>query len=382
MDKIVDINICTGCHACYNICPQNCIEMVENKEGFLEPSINYDICINCNLCKKICPVNKDHKVTYRNVKAFVCINKNEVIRQNSSSGGIFTELASYILDQEGFVYGAAFDENFKVKHIKIEKKMDICKLQCSKYVQSNIGNIFINVKDDLEIGKKVLFTGTPCQIEGLLNFLGKEYSNLYTQDLICHGVPSPKSWNKYIREFGKGINSISFRDKTYGWKKFSMKVETDDSIYINTLDKDSFLQSFLKNINLRKSCYNCKFKTIGRRSDITLADYWGIEHIDGLYFDDKGTSLVIINSDKGQEMYDNIRKNLISKSTDLNKAIKYNPAINQSVELTKKRSLFFKNINKYTYEQLVKNTLKVTIIDKLVKIKIKIIRKIKRMLKL
>ena len=192
------------------------------------------------------PVNNDLTIDDKNkLISIVAINKDDNIREKSSSGGVFTEIANYILDKNGCVYGAGFNNNFEVEHMKITDKSEIYKLQGSKYVQSKIGKIFLEVEKDLKKNKFVLFTGTPCQIEGLKSYLGKDYEKLYTQDIICHGVPSPKAWKKYIGEFKGNIKDISFRDKTFGWNKFSMKVESDNSTYLNTLDKDTFLQSFL-----------------------------------------------------------------------------------------------------------------------------------------
>ena len=380
MDRIIEPILCNGCHACYAICPKRCIDMIQNEEGFLEPSIDKDKCIECNLCTTTCPVNNDLTIDDKNkLISIVAINKDDNIREKSSSGGVFTEIANYILDKNGCVYGAGFNNNFEVEHMKITDKSEIYKLQGSKYVQSKIGKIFLEVEKDLKKNKFVLFTGTPCQIEGLKSYLGKDYEKLYTQDIICHGVPSPKAWRKYINEFNEDIKSISFRDKTYGWLNFSVKIESQDNKYINT--KDIFLQSFLKNLNLRKSCYNCKFKQINRHSDITLADCWGIENIDKKYFDDKGTSLVILHSDKGEFLYNEIKSKFISSSINLEEAIKYNTAINKSVEMTNARSKFFKNIDKYNYKEVFQKSIDITLHEK---IKIFLSRtkcKIKKLLK-
>ena len=382
MHKIVEPSLCNGCHACYSICPKSCITMIEGEEGFLEPSIDNSKCIDCKLCIIRCPINNtltEKKEENNTVKSIVAINKDDIVRKNSSSGGVFSELANYILDQDGVVYGVGFNDDFEVQHMKITNKSEIYKLQGSKYVQSKIGDIFFDIKNELKNNKVVLFTGTPCQVEGLLSFLGKSYENLYTQDIICHGVPSPKSWRKYINEFNEDIKSISFRDKTFGWLNFSVKIETKDNKYINT--KDVFLQSFLKNLNLRKSCYNCKFKKINRNSDITLADFWGIENIDKKYFDDKGTSLVILHSDKGEFLYNKIKAKFISSNVNLEEAIKYNTAINKSVEMTNARSKFFKNIDKYNYKEVFQKAIEITTYEKIKIFLSRIKSKIKKLLK-
>lgn len=382
MYKIVESSLCNGCHACYSVCPKSCIIMIEGDEGFLEPSIDKSKCIDCKLCVSRCPINNsftEEKLENNTVRSIVAINRDDIVRKNSSSGGVFSELANYILDQDGVVYGVGFNDNFEVEHMKITNKSEIYKLQGSKYVQSKIGDTFLEIKNELENNKVVLFTGTPCQVEGLLNFLGKSYENLYTQDIICHGVPSPKAWRKYINEFNEDIKNISFRDKTFGWLNFSVKIETEDNKYINT--KDVFLQSFLKNLNLRKSCYNCKFKKINRNSDITLADCWGIENIDKKYFDDKGTSLVILHSDKGKFLYNEIKSKFISSSIDLEEAIKYNTAINKSVDMTNARSKFFKNIDKYNYKEVFQKATEITTHEKIKTFLSRIKSKIKKLLK-
>lgn len=377
MDKVIESILCNGCHACYSICPQRCISMIENEEGFLEPKIDKDKCLDCNLCVLNCPVNNNHtRNIEKELTSMVVINKNDEIREISSSGGVFAEIANYILEKNGSVYGAGFNQNFEVQHMRIIDKSKLYKLQGSKYVQSKMGNIFLEVKKDLKENRFVLFTGTPCQVEGLKSFLGKEYDKLYTQDIICHGVPSPKAWKKYIEEFKGNIKSISFRDKTLGWKRFSMKVETNNEKYINPLDKDIFLQSFLQNLNLRKSCYNCNCKKVNRQSDITLADFWGIDKIDKKYYDDRGTSLVILQSEKGKDLYEQIKSKFIFSEVDLEDAIKYNIAINNSVEMNKGRKRFFKNIDRYNYQKLFEISTKVTVIQRIInfmrKIKYKI----------
>lgn len=383
--KIEKLKNCTGCHACYSACPVKCIDMNKNKYGFLLPQINKDKCINCNKCEKSCPIinpnNNIEEEKFIKEHSYVAFNKNDDIRKVSSSGGIFYLIAKAIIDDGGVVFGAAFDESFKVKHMEICEVKEIYKLQGSKYVQSEIGEIYLDVKKRLEDNIPVLFTGTPCQIEGLKSFLYKEYDNLYTQDIICHGVPSPLVWEKYLHEFDGSINNISFRDKTFGWNNFSMRIDYNDSKYIKTLKEDSYMKSFLLNLSLRDSCYNCDFKKNIRCSDITLADYWGIENVHKDMFDDKGASLIIIQSNKGLGLFNKIKENLYYKSTNLDVAIKYNTAINKSVDLPNKRTFFLENIKNYSLDNLLEACLKESKKDMLKRQIVRILRRIKRMVK-
>ena len=372
---------CCGCHACYNICPHNAIEMAEDEKGLLYPKLNEEKCIKCGLCKKVCPILNTDKI--QNIpEAYASINKNEQIRQESSSGGIFTLIAEQILDKNGVVFGAAFNEKFEVNHCVVKNKEELDKLRGSKYVQSKIKDTYKEAKKYLEEDYYVLFTGTPCQIEGLKRFLMKNYDKLYTQDIICHGVPSPKVWKEYV-EFRKEKDNqepieISFRNKEeYGWKKFSMMFKYEKGKYTSNLKEDYFMKLFLTNVILRDSCYECSFKKKNRVSDITLADFWGVEDILPEMDDNKGTSLVIVNSKKGREIFEKISNNVISKKIDLEQAIVYNSAMISSVYKSKNSDAFWKKFNKESVDKLSKkyaNYKKENII-------IRILRKIKNILK-
>lgn len=369
---------CCGCYACYNICPKECITMESDNEGFWYPKIDKNKCINCNLCEKVCPIiNKPNNSLYEK-KSYAVFNKNEKIRLKSSSGGIFSLLAEYVINNHGSVYGAVFDEDFNVKHIKINRLQDIELLRGSKYVQSRINDIFKSIKFDLKNNKIVLFTGTPCQVAGLQSFLQKKYNNLILMDIVCHGVPSTLVWQQYIDElkqnYKQDIKSIYFRDKSTGWKTYSIKFLFDKDEYKNFGFKDIYMKGFLNDIYLRPSCYNCNFKGIERISDITVADFWGIENILPKIDDDKGTSLIVIHSEKGKQLFDELSETMIFNEVDLNEAIKYNPSMISSVKYNEKRDAFFIELNsgkslielikKYTKENFtkrVKNKIKFTI---------------------
>ena len=203
---------CVGCGACENVCPVKAISMQENEEGFLYPVVDSDLCVSCNKCNHVCPVQKNEKKAVVS-KAYAAWNKDDAILRGSSSGGVFSILAQYVLRKGGVVCGAAFDEGNVVKHILVENAADLEKLRGSKYVQSEIGHIFVQIKDLLKSGRQVLFSGTPCQVAGLNSYLEKDFDNLLTVDVACHGVPSPKVWQKYIFELGKDVSQFNFRDK-------------------------------------------------------------------------------------------------------------------------------------------------------------------------
>lgn len=372
MIDIVDKKDCTGCWGCVNTCPKLCITMKTDEEGFDYPIVDESICIKCKKCVNICPVLHKKEIE-NNPVAYACFNKNEEIRKESSSGGIFTLLATNIIEDNGIVFGARFNDLFEVEHNYIESVEDIKVFRGSKYVQSKIGYTFTEVKKFLEEGRKVLFSGTPCQVGGLKSFLGKDYENLICIDIICHGVPSPLAWEKYKNEIssGKKIIDVSFRDKTYGWKDYSFRMDFEDgNSYFEKGSENKYIRGFVGDIYLRNSCYQCKFKSLHRQSDLTLADFWGIENINKQMDDGKGTSFVIVNSDKGNQILQNIRKGIEINKVDLNESIKYNMSAIKSSYNNPRRKYFFKNIYKLKFKKLVDKSLQEDLIVRL-KIKIK-----------
>lgn len=375
---------CTGCSACKNICPKKCISMTADNEGFLYPVVNTELCINCGLCENVCPIVNGKTAAYeRDIKAYAAINNNEEIRLKSSSGGIFTLIAESVIDKGGVVFGAAYDNDFKVIHKYTEIKEGLEDFHGSKYVQSIIGETYKQAKHFLESGRIVLFTGTPCQIGGLYSYLGKNYDNLITQDLICHGVPSPMVWRKYL-EYRESVSRasarrMSFRRKNCGWKTFSVSFEfSNDTEYVAKLTDDPYMQAFLRNLCLRPSCYDCKFKTKNRQADLTLADFWGIQNIIPEMDDDKGTSLLIVNSEKGLRVLHSIKNNLTLREIELDKAIKYNSAMINSASLSKVRSKFMSVIQHKPFDKTVNKYCRTKLLNKL-KAKIKsILKKFRR----
>lgn len=357
MLEIKDKSMCSGCHACYNKCPRNAITMIEDENGFLIPSIDENLCINCGLCEKFCPIINKKSIN-NSPKIYACCNKDEEVRLKSSSGGIFTLIATEILNRKGVVFGATFNKDFSLTHQYIESIDELDKLRTSKYFQSSIGNSYKVAKEFLDKDRYVLFTGTPCQIEGLLSYLGRNYDKLYTQDIVCHGVPSPKVWKKYMDYRAKIDNKkplkINFRDKKQeGWHLFSLSFKYDDYEYAKNQRDDLYMRAFLKDICLRDSCYKCAFRKKHRLSDITLADCWGIQDIKPELDDDKGTSLILVNSEKGRELYSLISHSLESFETSMGKAIESNPAIIKSPAANKYREEFFHKIDEEDFEKLV-----------------------------
>lgn len=356
MLKIDNKSNCCGCHACYNSCPQNAIIMEEDEKGFKYPKINENKCTNCGFCEKVCPILNKRKIA-NDPKAYACINKDENIRENSSSGGIFTLIAKEIINMGGVVFGTKFDSNFNVIHSYTSLEEELYKFRGSKYVQSIIGDNYKIAKSFLEAGKYVLFTGTPCQIEGLLAYLGKKYDKLFTQDIICHGVPSPKVWRKYL-DYRKHKDedrplSINFRNKDNGWSSFNLIFTYENKSYKKSQVEDKYMQAFLRNVCLRDSCYKCSFKKINRLSDITLADFWGIQRVKPELYDNKGTSLVIVNSEKGKELFESIKENIIQEEVNIEEALVGNTAMLTSAVVDKNRVKFFENLDKLDFSVLV-----------------------------
>ena len=380
MIKIIDEKLCSGCHACYSACLKGCISMQENDEGYLYPNVDKTKCINCGICEKKCPIvnnNKSNKL----IKAYGCYSKNNNIRNQSSSGGIFSLLAQQVLNVDGVVFGARYDSDFNVIHDYIEDINELYKLRGSKYLQSIIGKNFKIAKSFLEQGRLVLFSGTPCQIDGLIRFLGKEYKNLITVDIICHGIPSKKVWNSY-REYMNiegDISSVNFRDKSIGWEEYGIKIEYKNKPMFNQLAKDNlYMRGFVNDFYLRPSCYDCKSKGINRASDITLGDFWGIDNILPELNDKKGTSIVLIQSKKGENLFNQIKQNIIFKETDIHDVVKYNKSIIESATKNEKREKFFNYINKFKFNQAIDLSLeksKIGIIKKYIKFKISNISK-------
>lgn len=361
-----DLELCTGCAACAAICPSASIVMQSNAEGFLYPQINSDLCDNCDRCRNICPVNpknlsakQDNRQNKKPSAVFATWHLNEVIRHESSSGGVFTALAESLLLQGGVVAGAAFDDNFVVRHILIENSDDLEKLRGSKYVQSEVPpSMYQFIRDSLTQGRIVLFSGTPCQVAGLRNYLRKPYDNLFCCDIVCHGVPSPKVFDVYKkmleRQYGARARRICFRRKDCGWKRYSVSLSFENNTeYRQVFSSDPYMLGFLKNIYLRESCYTCIFTNIERPGDLSIADFWQVaDKYPDYDSDDKGTSLILVNTGKGRLWLKKCSKNLFIGPADLDTAIIGNPILVKPSNRPPEREIFYRDIERLSFADL------------------------------
>lgn len=353
---------CCGCSACAQRCPKQCISMQIDNEGFLYPQVDSGKCVDCHLCEKVCPViNQDKARTPLDV--YAAKNSDSEVRYQSSSGGIFTLLAEQTIMDGGVVFGACWDKDWNVKHDYIDNINDLKKFRSSKYLQSVIGDNYLKVEQFLKTGRKVMFTGAPCQIAGLKHFLRKEYDNLLAVEVICHSVPSPGVWQQYLitrlhtlKWEKSDIRHISFRDKKTGWETYSFVIENENgNIFTELSSKNTFMQGFLADLYTRPSCYACPAKQLKSGSDITLGDFWGIESLMPEIDDDKGVSAIIVNSDKGKQILHNINVELYEVS--YNELTTRNPALVRSFSTTPKRTEFFKE-DGVTFEEKVKRLAK------------------------
>lgn len=367
---------CCGCMACGQICPQKCIKFEEDACGFLYPICDESLCVQCGLCEKVCPIiNKWEPKNPLQIKA--CRNKNEEERYRSSSGGVFVLLAKAVILQKGVVFGACYDEDWMVIHSYVEEADGILAFQGSKYVQSRIGETYIEAKKFLDEGRVVLFSGTPCQIAGLKHFLRKDYQNLISVEVLCHGVPSPKVWRDYLNQI-QGLNKldvekkslspslntvslitgISFRDKKNGWRKFNFVVQfsnqsCDGNVSsINSrrdirdlFSENLYMKGFLSNLTLRPSCFHCLSKGGRSMADLSLGDFWSIDSHCAYFNDNKGTTIVYVNSEKGKKMLETLDIDVVV----LDKNIQYNLMYSESCREKYPVSNFWK---KYEQEGL------------------------------
>lgn len=327
---------CTGCTACASICPNQCILMKEDYAGFLFPELaDTSRCIDCGVCKQVCPVLRKKSIKGAPI-AYAAYSENKLIRSRSSSGGIFSEIASLVLGNGGYICGAGYDQDGTVKHILIKDESNLDLLRGAKYSQSVLEDSFREIKKILDTGKEVLFSGLPCQVAGLKSFLRKNYSNLICVDFVCHGVPSPMVWEKYVKyraaEDNWGIlpKAINMRNKESGWSHYSYSSEfiySNTKRYICQNDKDLFMNLFVGNYILRECCGNCHFKGYARESDITLADFWGIWDIDLEMDDNKGTSLVLVHTEKGEKLFKSKLNTIKYKQVTLEQASLRNPSL-------------------------------------------------------
>lgn len=366
MNNISDMNKdnCTGCRMCEKVCPTHAIFMNENEEGFIEPVINVEKCINCGLCYKKCPQLNEIKChRLENVEVFAAKNKNLDEQKNSSSGGIFSVIANYVLEKNGIVYGCAFNNDLVAEHIRIDQKLNLYKLRGSKYVQSNTLNTFCEVKADLEENKIVLYSGTPCQIAGLKNYLGHDYENLITVDLVCHGVPSPKLFKKYKQwleeKYKNKVVNYEFRNKEKSGWGLNSKVQFENGINKYFKFKlDPYYKSFIEASVYRNVCYSCKYSQLNRISDITLLDFWGVEKQYPEFFDYNGVSAILINTKIGKDILLNVQDSIELLEIELDKVtIRNENLIHPSIKPEIRKEIYI-DIEKKNFETYIKENLK------------------------
>lgn len=364
MINITQKENCCGCGACAQVCPKWCITMKADAEGFLYPAVDPHLCVSCGLCEKVCPIENRPVPNAGPVEAYAAYTKDSELRENSSSGGIFSELSRWVLAQNGVVFGAAFAEDFSVHHIRIDSEAEMDLLRGSKYTQSATEETYQEARQLLQKGRPVLFSGVACQIAGLKNYLGKEYDHLYTVDVLCHGVPSPKVWQKHMHEQqakrGNNVKAVRFRDKRSGWKNYSVSMAFDDgSEYCKENRSDAYMRLFIGDICLRPSCHSCRFKDIPRASDLTIGDAWGIQHHMPHMDDDRGTSIVLVHSEKGSRLWSQITPALICKQGQVNVLLPPTAASRKPVKKHPNRKRFFAELDRGAdIDQLVKLTKK------------------------
>lgn len=348
-----NLDKCCGCGACVSICPKNAILMHESLLGSVYPVINNELCIKCGLCKKVCNFkNKNHYSS--NHKAYAAATKCNEILMGSTSGGIFTTIAKKFIEDGGYVSGAVYDEEYNVIHIVTRQKDDLIRMQGSKYVQSSTHEVYKKIKELLIKGKKVLFSGTPCQVDGLYGFLMKKYDNLITIDIVCHGVPSNKLFKDYLAFTNKHnykIKEFKFRDKNSGWgkigsitysynnKDITKKIHAGNSEYYYLFENSS---------SFRDSCYSCKYSSLRRPADITIGDFWGIDSVNYEFLKDKklnlkkGISLIITNTDKGEKILENSSNFIFLYESTIKDVTQYNFNLNAPTVRPLQRSIISK----------------------------------------
>ena len=364
MIRIEDRKNCCGCNACGDICMHKAITFKIDIEGFWYPEVDSSKCTNCGLCEKVCPElhidelkrNDSEKPIY----TIAAINKNMAVRWDSTSGGAFSALADIMYEQGGYVSGAVYNEDFSVKNYISNNPKDLIKLRSSKYLQSNAVGLYSEIRDLLRKGKKVLACGTPCQMAALRSFLRKEYENLIIVDFICRGVNSPKVYRKYLdsleRKYGGKVVYVKAKNKELGWRNLTRKVVFDNgNVYYGVKMDDDFRRGYHTNVFCRPSCYVCKYKGFPRISDITIADYWGIEKVDKNLDNNIGTSMMLLNSKKGVEYFEKVKDKLEWKYTEFESILSGNAALIKPIEPSKiDRKLFFETLNNSAFEDVAK----------------------------
>ena len=336
MPKLATKEYCTGCTACVSVCPKGCIAMIADENGFLCPVIDAERCVECGLCEKTCPIVTPLKMAENEPKAYAAYSKDEAVRMQSSSGGVFTEIARAVLAEDGVVFGAAYNKQFEVVHICVDSETELAKLRGAKYAQSDLRGIFADVNAKLNAGQNVLFSGTPCQVGGLKAYLRKDYPNLLTVDFVCHSIPSPMAWREYVKYRAEQDNGgelpefINLRAKETGWSRYqysNLFQYADGTNHSAKSIESLYMKLFVGGYIDRESCANCQFKGCSRVSDLTIGDFWGIWDIAPEMDDNKGTSVVLVQSPRGSKLLDIISDRLVLREVSLVEASQQNQAM-------------------------------------------------------
>lgn len=342
---------CCGCSACAQSCPKQCISMVENIEGFLYPYVDEDNCIDCGICSNSCSWLKNGlKQRGFNPQVYAVKNKNDEVRLRSTSGGMFSALADYVFSKHGIVYGASFvPEHKRVQYIGVDSEKELYRIRGSKYVQCYVGDTFCKIKRYLREGRIVLFTGTPCHCSALMEFLKKAYDNLFVVDILCHSVPSPRVFCDFLKKnekkLSEPIKDIAFRDKTRGWRESYHCVISGQS---HSIEDQTFLTLFFKGLINRPSCYNCRYTSIIRPTDLTMGDYWNINTVDSTFEDELGVSCVVVNNTRGSVLFDRIKGRLDVLETPIAPAVQDCMRLKTGEPMG--RSRFWEDYSKYGYD--------------------------------
>lgn len=360
----IPVQNCSSCGACTNVCARSAITMQLDVDGFDRPVVDAEKCVQCGACEKVCPWSntvENPNASAELPRTVAAFAKNESVRLESSSGGIFTVLAEKIIDDGGVVFGVAQLTPIKFGHIVVDNKADLNKLRGSKYVQADAGLVYREVRSLLKFGKKVLFSGTPCQVAALYAVLGRSATSadLVTVDIVCHGTPSVKVFEKYTHELeksrGGALDSVVFRDKSTGWGGYSLQYRFvgGDSLLVHHA-RSKYMHLFLNRICQNQSCDECHYRKLPRIADITLGDYWGISKYHPEMNDNKGTSVVLLNTDHGKALFDSVADSVIQCESKVEFAIAGNPCIVRSSKPHPKRAEFFANLDRFTIDKLIK----------------------------
>ena len=351
MIEVADKTKCCGCTACQQICTHHAITMQFDTYGHSYPTVDTMKCVNCNLCNMVCPIINKEKLPkddhLENLPVYAVYNKDSLVREKSTSGGIFTILSEYVIGLGGIVFAAKFDAKFHIYHDSFTNLAEIDAFRGSKYAQSDLGDTFSIIKHELK-QRPVLFVGTPCQVAGLKSFLRKEYDNLFTCDFICMGISSSKVWEDYLIDYwgDKKIEKIFFKDKRNGWHQWKMLVKYEHGEYLTRGSNDPFFRGYLSHLTYRPSCFECAFRTCRRCSDFTIADCWGIDKVNPKFDDNKGCTTLILQSDKACNIFDEIKEKMVISNYSIDAVMENNPYIVNKIATHPKREQFYSSYRK------------------------------------